>query len=131
MVGNGEKTRRITQADEDQIRRALLAIPYNQGMARILLDASIKTFGAKTLGVDTGFNPPRCVGVATLAWKIGSTEITKSIRGAPVAFKRVGDEIIMTCYYGSVVEWTQRLMSDNPNGKGMSLPLVCKRQIKK
>ena len=131
MVGNGEKTREITQAEEDQMRSALLAIPYNSGMRKILKTASIKTYNAKTLGVDTGFNPPRCVGVASLAWRIGSTEITKRISGSPVAFKRVGDEIILSCYYGTVVEWMQRLMSDNPSGRGISLPDVCKNQVKK
>jgi hypothetical protein len=131
MVGNGENTRELKQAEEDQMRSALLAIPYNSGMKKILKTASIKTFGAKTLGVDTGFNPPRCVGVATLAWKIGSTEITKSIRGAPVSFKRVGDKIIFSCYHGTVVEWMQRLMSDNPSGRGMSAVDICKNQVKK
>ena len=131
MVGNGENTRIITQAEEDQIRSALLAIPYNSGMKKTLKTASIRTLGVKSLGVDTGFNPPRCVSVATLAWKIGSTEITKRISGAPIAFKRVGDKIIFSCYYGTVVEWLQRLMSDNPSGRGMSVSDVCKNQIKK
>jgi hypothetical protein len=131
MVGNGENTRIITQAEEDQIRSALLAIPYNSGMKKTLKTASIRTLGVKSLGVDTGFNPPRCVSVATLAWKIGSTEITKRISGAPIAFKRVGDKIIISCYYGTVVEWLQRLMSDNPSGRGMSVSDVCKNQIKK
>ena len=131
LVGNGEKTRELNRDEKKQMLRALESIPYNSGMKGTIRKAYVKTFGAKTLGVDSGFNPPRCVGVATLAWKLGSTEINKSIRGAPMAFKRVGDKIITSCYFGTVVEWTKRLMSDNPSGSGMSLPEICRNQNRK
>ncbi len=131
LVGNGDKVRELNKTEKDQMLTALKAIPYNSGMQDTIRKAYIKTYGVKSLGVDTGFNPPRCVGIATLAWKIGSTEITKNIRGAPIAFKRVGDKIITSCYYGTVVEWMSKLMSDNPNGRGLGLIDVCKNQNSK
>ena len=134
VVGDGDKSRSLTRADKNQMRSALLAMPYSSGMKRTIRNSIIKTYGAKTFGIDNGFTPPRCVIAGVLSHRIGKTELTKNIRGVVVSFKRVGNKLSTSCSFVNVAEWIGRMRDDN-RGRDMRmstiLPKVCAAQNKK